>query len=94
MPEDIEALQDSHRRPLSFERDGELIHIPTANIWGAHDTLYPHFGPVLSKLCQKELREDFIHEGGHEIPGAKDTEGVLQALKVIKRTIERANIRQ
>lgn len=78
-------------RLLSFEADGELIHIPSAHIWGAHDRVYPTFGPVLSKLCCSDQRADFIHQGGHEIPGPKDQEGVLNAIRVIQRAIQRAN---
>jgi hypothetical protein len=81
-------------RLLNFESDGELIEIPTAHIWGASDTLYPTFGPVLSKLCRQELRSVFVHNGGHEIPGARDPEAVLKAAQVIKAAIERANLPQ
>ncbi|KAK9413397.1 putative Serine hydrolase FSH domain-containing protein [Seiridium unicorne] len=76
-------------RQLDFESDGELIHVPTAHIWGANDQLYPSFGPVLSKLCSRTQRDDFIHEGGHEIPGAKDPDAILKATRVIKRAIQR-----
>lgn len=77
-------------RLLNFETDGELIEVPTAHIWGANDQLYPTFGPVLSKLCKIETRAVFIHDGGHELPGSKDRESVSSAVKVIRRTIERA----
>lgn len=77
-------------RRCEKESNGIIIHIPTAHIWGANDTLYPKFGPVLKDLCLSELREEFIHEGGHEIPGSKDKIGVANTVKIVKRTIERA----
>lgn len=93
VPEDPSILLagDVERRLMCFEEDGELIGIPTAHIWGANDHLYPTFGPVLSKLCHSGQRADFIHQGGHEIPGPKDPDGVLNAIRVIKRAIQRAD---
>ncbi|MCJ1352681.1 MAG: hypothetical protein MMC33_002665 [Icmadophila ericetorum] len=79
---------------LSFDTDGELIEIPTAHIWGANDQLYPTFGPVLSKLCKKETRAVFIHDGGHELPASEDKQAVGKSLEVIGTTIERAQSAQ
>ncbi|KAJ2971515.1 hypothetical protein NUW58_g9396 [Xylaria curta] len=92
VPVDPSDLQDHGTiRPLNVEKDGEVIHIPTAHIWGHDDQLYPTFGPVLSKLCCGEQRADFIHQGGHEIPGAKSPSSVVQAARAIKRAIEMSN---
>ncbi|CAJ2500891.1 Uu.00g037440.m01.CDS01 [Anthostomella pinea] len=82
------------QRELGFEADGEPIGIPTAHIWGANDNLYPTFGPGLSKLCRSDLRDVFIHDGGHEIPGPKDQQAVLEAVQIINRAIERATALQ
>lgn len=93
VPEDpTAAIEGKERRLLSFEEDGELIDIPTAHIWGRHDKLYPTFGPVLSKLCKASEREDFVHEGGHEIPGPRDPAAVAKTVQVIKRTLTRASL--
>ncbi|CAN8097862.1 unnamed protein product [Discula destructiva] len=90
-----EILSDTEtgaeKRELSFEQDGEMIEIPTAHIWGANDRVWPNFGIVLSKLCRKDLRTVFIHEGGHDIPGPKSQDELLQAIRAIKRTIEYAD---
>jgi dienelactone hydrolase len=92
---EIFSMEDcADRRLLSYETDGELIEIPTAHIWGANDHLWPTFGAVLSKLCRQDQRAIFIHPGGHEIPGPKDQDSLLQAIRVIKRTVERADQRQ
>lgn len=82
------------RRVMSWQEDGEVIQIPTAHIWGANDHMYPDFGKVLSKLCQEEQKAVFIHPGGHEIPGPKDEHTLQEAIRVIKRTIERADEQQ
>lgn len=79
---------------LSVEEDGEVIQIPTAHIWGANDLTYPKFGKVLSKLCREDSRAIYIHPGGHEIPGPKNEDALQNAIRVIKRTIERADEQQ
>ncbi|TVY80404.1 Esterase FUS5 [Lachnellula suecica] len=75
---------------IDRDTSSELIHIPTANIWGAKDSLYPDFGPVVKTICRADLAESYIHQGGHEIPGSKDEQAVASSVKLIKRTIERA----
>lgn len=95
VPEDpIDMERDGKRRPMNYKDDGEVIGIPTAHIWGRNDTLYPTFGPVLSKLCKVSEREESIHDGGHAIPGPKDPVAVEHAVKMIKRTIGRAEALQ
>ena len=78
------------RRLMRFEDDGEVIEIPTVHIWGRNDKVYPHSGPVLSGLCRKCVREDSVHEGGHEVPGPTQPEALKQTVKFIERTIARA----
>lgn len=90
VPEDPSGANGTGRRLMSFEEDGEVIRIPTTHIWGAHDGVYPTFGPVLSKLCESDRRVTFVHQGGHDIPGAKDHDGVLGAIRTIKRVIQMA----
>ncbi|KAI4189454.1 MAG: hypothetical protein LQ348_003787 [Seirophora lacunosa] len=77
------------RRLMSVEQDGEIIEIPTAHIWGRADHLYPTFGPVLSQMCKSSQREILVHDGGHEIVGAKDQIALQKAVRVINRTIAR-----
>ncbi|ROV86859.1 hypothetical protein VMCG_10814 [Cytospora schulzeri] len=94
IPEVISEGNHAERRTLSFEADGELIDVPTAHIWGANDQLYPTFGVVLSQLCNENKKSVFVHQGGHEIPGPKDPDSLQQAIRVIKRAIERADEQQ
>lgn len=94
IPEVISTGNGTERRALSFEVDGELIDVPTAHIWGANDHLYPTFGVVLSQLCDEHKRSVFVHQGGHEIPGPRDPDALQQAIRAIKRAIERADEQQ
>lgn len=94
IPEVLEMDGGTGRRQMSYETDGELIEVPTAHIWGANDHSWPNFGTVLSKLCHHDQRAVFIHQGGHEVPGPKDQDSMLQAIRVIKRTIELADQQQ
>ena len=91
-PEDPAALLSSgDRRVMCFETNGEVIDIPTAHIWGRNDHRY-HYGPQLSKLCNKSNREVYVHDGGHEIPGSRDPVATAKAAQLIKRTIARASM--
>lgn len=70
--------------------EDEIITIPTAHIWGHNDELW-HFGPALSRLCQSKVKEQYVHEGGHEVPGARDPMRLACAVRAIRRTITRAH---
>ena len=95
VPVDLRWLQDEGpRRLMRWEEDGEIIEIPTVHIWGRNDHLYPHFGPVLSNLCRAREKEQYVHEGGHDIPGPRDMAVIERVAMLIKRTIERAEIVQ
>ncbi|EHK26102.1 uncharacterized protein TRIVIDRAFT_218274 [Trichoderma virens Gv29-8] len=45
----------------------------------------------LFRLCDNQ-RELFVHQLGHEVPGARSAEGLSGALRTIERTIERAQL--
>ncbi|KAL6805518.1 serine hydrolase domain-containing protein [Trichoderma sp. SZMC 28012] len=47
---------------------------------------------LLFQLCDEDGRELFIHPLGHEVPGAKSVEGLSGTIRVIERTIERAEL--
>lgn len=75
---------------ISPEERESLIHIPTANIWGGRDVLYPGHSKVLSKLCRADWNTEFVHTGGHEIPGAKTKNDLLGCVKAIQKTMDKA----
>ena len=87
-PADPILLKQGKIRPLDYATDGELIHVPTAHIWGANDQQRPIFSSVLSKLSNAAFRIIHIHTGGHEIPGPKDPIALDNTVKAIQRTID------
>lgn len=70
-----------------------VIKIPTAHIWGKNDELW-HFGPALSQSCLGSVKEEYIHDGGHEIPGPRDPIRLARAVQAVQRTISRAQYAQ
>lgn len=87
------GIQPQDPRAMFNETDThleeEIIMIPTAHIWGRNDQLW-RSGPALSKVCHSKVKEQYVHEGGHEIPGARDPIALAGALQAIRRTIARA----
>ena len=75
---------------MRWEEDGEIVEIPTVHIWGRNDQLYPDCGPVLSKMRRAREKEEFVHEGGHDVPDPRDAAVIERVAMLIKRTIERA----
>jgi hypothetical protein len=81
-------------RHLDPQERGVLLHLPTANIWGRNDLLYPNTSKVLSALCRPDWKTEFVHEGGHDVPGPKAKEDLLGCVKAIRRTVDRALVAQ
>ena len=89
IPFDNAALLRGEVRPVD-PQDGELIHIPTAHIWGLNDTLSPGSSDILSEVCNAQLRTVSTHDGGHEVPGARSKDAVNTAVHAIRRTVDEA----
>ena len=93
---DYLADEDTYMKQklIDYEKDHDAIEIPTAHSWGGKDSLLrlSMFGPGLSKICRPQVREEFVHEHGHAIPGAGDPAAVEKIVRIIKRTIDRAQI--
>ena len=70
--------------------DSEVIDVSTAHMWDNTDNLGPSLGPVLSRLCKADMKEIYIHNGGHMIPGAGDVEAVKNCVSVMMKTTELA----
>jgi len=71
-------------------KTGTLLKLPTANIWGRNDTLWPGSSQVLSDLCDDSMRTVVLHDEGHDIPGARAKEAVQGAVRAIRRTVDKA----
>ena len=90
IPVDPFALDEGKIRLLDPAKDGKQLKLPTAHIWGANDKLYPGTSVSLSNLCDEGMRCIFVHEEGHDVPNARAKETVLNAARVIRRTVDRA----
>ena len=89
------SLARGERRLLEPEElEWPKLRLPTAHIWGRNDTLWPGTSEVLFKLCEEGERTVFIHEEGHDIPGARAKEAVQGSLRAIRRTVDAALMKQ
>ena len=66
----------------------EPIQIPTAHIWGSNDVLAKGTSVILSDLCNPHLKTVFVHDLGHDVPGARSHEAMNGAIRAIRRTID------
>lgn len=106
-------------RCLEPNKDGVIVHVPTAHIsektvrsdlaaksplntlWqnsgaaaGSHgnagNEVGIDFAEGFVRLCEEELREFFLHEIGHQVPGSRSSQGLSGALWAMERTIQKA----
>ena len=52
--------------------------------------MYPSFEPALSRLCNADMKEIHVRDGGHIIPGARDMEAVKNRVSVTMKATELA----
>lgn len=90
VPLDYAALLHNRIEEVSLSSVGEVITTPTVHIWGRNDAKYRGMSDRLNKLCRQELRTDFIHSGGHEVPSSGSKDEVISAVNAIRRTITMA----
>lgn len=80
----LEALGLS-QVPEFLGRDGGLINIPSAHIWGRNDPDVD--GEQNLSLFSAKGREEYIHEGGHEIPSVRMNAAIKSSVRVIRRAV-------
>lgn len=90
VPVAYDALLRGEIRAMELAAEGEIISIPTANIWGSQDALWPGRALALSEMCSSNVRTVYIHEGGHEVPGSKSKTAVTGVVHAIRKTIDHA----
>ncbi len=90
VPADPIALEKGEISFLHHERNGQLLNLPTAHIWGRNDNLLPGTSQILSELCGDATRFISIHDEGHDVPSARSREAVLGAVRAIRRTMDMA----
>jgi predicted esterase len=71
---------------------GAAIGLPTANIWGRNDMLWPGSSEVLFKLCDPAVRSSYIHDEGHDIPGARAKDAIQGSVRAMRRAMDKANL--
>ncbi|KAI0378119.1 serine hydrolase FSH [Hypomontagnella monticulosa] len=72
--------------------ESDIIQIPTAHIWGRND-LETDMTDVM-RLCTSDGRETYVHDGGHEVPGARMTAAVRASVQMIRRVVSSALYKQ
>ena len=87
-PCDPDLLESGEVREMNFKEDGEVIQVPTANIWGRNDPF--HWVSEIDRLCAADRRISYIHEGSHEIPGSKMKDAVTDCVNIFRRVIDMA----
>ena len=86
-PIDLVALKEGSWRVMNAEADGEVVHIPTVNVWGASEVNDPTWGPPLGGVCEAKLRQVIVHPGVHEIPTTKNKASLMSTVDAIRKTI-------
>lgn len=89
--------------PLTYLETGEVkvldhipsgmsaLSIPIVIIYGKEDELRDGCSQ-LAALCEPNLLSVYVHEGGHEVPGLGAKLGLLEAVKIARRGVIRAEL--
>ena len=102
LPLDPDVVRTEVVRCINPDTDGVVLHLPTtliveenlvrlrdrsplAALWCQEDAQ-----EALVQICDERLREVVRHDLGHQVPGSKSMDGLLETLQAIERTIERA----
>ncbi|KAI1637812.1 serine hydrolase FSH [Biscogniauxia mediterranea] len=94
VPFDPDVVRTGIIRTVDPATEGVPINIPTAHIWSRTRDVNVDRAQALAQLCNKTLREEFVHNLGHDVPGSKSDEDLSGALRVIEHTIENARSRE
>lgn len=94
IPFDPQALDQGEIRLLDPKVTEPLLGLPTANIWGRNDSVWPGSSEVLYALCKDTYKNVYIHEEGHSIPGPRAKEAVQGCVRAIRRVIDQAEMLQ
>ncbi|KAE8554438.1 hypothetical protein EYB25_002977 [Talaromyces marneffei] len=71
------------------QMQGSTISIPTAHIWGVNERGDSGGPPALKQLCNPQIVFFHEHEGGHEVPGARNKPDLIESANIIKRMLTR-----
>ena len=74
--------------PAKHARSSGKIRLPTAHIMGANDRVEPGAGLELTGICNCDNRFVFEHAGGHEVPGSRDKDALIDTVHTINRMLK------
>ena len=94
IPFDPQYLDDGEMRFMDPKATGPLLGLPTANIWGRNDKVWPGSSEVLWELCDVMYKNTYVHDEGHSIPGPRAKEAVEGCVRAIRRVIEQGAMLQ
>jgi predicted esterase len=93
VPFDPDVARTGDIRWVDPSTDGVLLNIPTAHMWSKTGDVNSERAQSLVQLCEENLREVFVHDLGHDVPGSRSDVGLTGALRIIEHTIEKARNR-
>ncbi|GFF25916.1 hypothetical protein IFM61606_09581 [Aspergillus udagawae] len=91
-PLDYEALQRGHVIEIRPEHAKGAVDIPTVHIWGALDD-NTEGASRAAEVCRDDMKWIYVHERGHEVPGAGSRLEVTRIVNTIRRALETADDR-
>ncbi|KAH8695169.1 DUF341 domain protein [Talaromyces proteolyticus] len=86
-PFDPRLLAKGQAAWIEPDDKGPLLNLATTHIWGTND-IQQEDARVLCSMCDESLRYVYVHEQGHEIPGARAKEDIQGCVRAIRRAIE------
>ncbi|KAI1332329.1 serine hydrolase-domain-containing protein [Xylariaceae sp. FL0255] len=89
VPFDPDVVRSGEMKAVDLVSAGEPIRIPTAHIWSNENDVNEERARALTRLCDADLRETFVHSLGHHVPGSKSDESLFGTIRVIEHAIER-----
>jgi hypothetical protein len=92
-PLDYEALQQGQVIEIRPERAKGVVDIPTVHIWGALD-VNTEGASRAAEVCRDDMKWIYVHERGHEVPGAGSRLEVTRVMNNIHRALESADDRE
>ena len=89
-PLDYQALQKGRVMAVDLEATADIIPIPTAHIWGSRDEAANRVA-TSNSVCKADVRWVYVHDRGHEVPGAGSKEDVTRTVNIIRRAVDAAS---
>jgi hypothetical protein len=89
-PVDYEAFLRGQIIEICPKDSKGVVCIPTVHIWGALDN-DPESASRAAQVCRDDVKWIYVHERGHEVPGAASGPELTRVVNNIRRALETAN---